>query len=163
LKLHPSAEIPVLAVRRKSLARKGNSPPSLQQFHIKILAASRQAHQSIPNRIHHKFCRLVNPQPLHNVCAMHRHRIRAQLQFARNLFIRFSRHNMLQNLQLPRGQPKIPFALHGPLRRKVRSWLRRAELAVNDTTSIETLKPGPPLQFTCDSLLTWPMQPALVA
>jgi hypothetical protein len=58
---------------------------------------------------------------------------------------------------------KIPFALHGPLRRKVRSWLRRAELAVNDTTSIETLKPGPPLQFTCDRLLTWPMQPALVA
>ena len=75
--------------------------------HPKNPAASRQRNQAISNRVHHQLRCLVNPERVHNIGAVHRDGVRAQLQSAAISLFDFPATIMLQNLQLPHRQSRI--------------------------------------------------------
>src|SRR5581483_1724372 len=66
--------------------------------------ASRDAHQPVSYGVNHQLSRVVDAERLHDIGAMHGNGVRAQTQQHRDVFVRFSVHDQLQNFQLARGQ-----------------------------------------------------------
>src|SRR5438046_6813949 len=75
--------------------------------------ASRQIHQTISNGVNDELGGLVNAKAVHNVGAMDRDRVDAEIELGGDLLVRFAGDDVLQNLEFTRCECRYALAFEG--------------------------------------------------